>query len=333
MSKNILEIRNLEVYYSNVKVIRGVNLDVRKGEIFAIVGESGSGKSTIANAIMRNLPEIGRIGKNSSITFIDNNEKYDLVKMDENDFNKKIRWTKISMVFQAAMNAFNPTISIKDHFIETAKAHGIKDTKSIIERSKELLKMVNLDPIRVLKSYPHELSGGMKQRVLIALSLLLNPKLIILDEPTTALDVLTQRIIIDILKDLKSKLSLTYILITHDLALVADIADRVGVLYAGRFVEIGNINEIFYTPYHPYTIGLLNSVPKIGEFKEVLTIPGKPPDFRYLPSGCKFNPRCPIRIISVCDKEEPELVNVNTEHFVACYNYNLASKKGRDIYV
>jgi len=331
---NLLEIRNLEIWYGDIRILKAVDIDVKKGETLVIVGESGSGKTTLANAIMRSLPKIARIGESSRIYFndLDGRERIDLLQLDDAEFREKVRWRYISMVTQSTMNVFNPTMNIRDHFIETAKSHSFNDKEKVIEKTASLLKMVNLDPSRVLKAFPHELSGGMKQRVSIALALLLNPKIMILDEPTTALDVITQRVILDLLKDIKRKMDLTYILITHDLGLVADIADRIVVLYAGSIMENGSIEDIFYRPCNPYTIGLLNSVPKLGEFRELVSIPGSPPDYRKLPRGCKFSPRCPISIQGTCDVIEPSLTEVAPGHSVACHNCKLALEKGVKIY-
>jgi len=316
----LLSIRNLSVYYSGVRVVSNVDLDVFKGETLAIVGESGAGKTTIANTIMRVLPESASVGSNSRIIYygMDTNG-IDLLRLDEDTFSRKIRWREISMVFQSALNALNPTIRVYDHFAETAKAHGIRDDAEIKRLSKELLELVGLDAERVLRMYPIELSGGMKQRVVIALALMLRPKLVILDEPTTALDVVTQRNILLLLKDLKSRYNLTYILITHDLALVADFADRVAIMYAGRVVEVGNVFDIFYEPLHPYTRGLLQSIPKLGDFREPESIPGGTPDYRRLPPGCPFHPRCPYAM-DICRKMEPKPVYLG-DRFVRCHLY------------
>jgi len=319
MSEVMLSARNLSVSYYNTKVVSSVSFNIYKGETYALVGESGCGKSTIASSIMRSLPEIAQIDPDSQIVYSMGTNAIDLLKVPENEFSRRFRWKEIAMVPQGALNALNPTIRVKDHFIETAKAHDLEKDEAL-ERAWKLLEAVKLDPQRVLNLYPIELSGGMKQRVLIAMALFLNPKLVLLDEPTTALDVLTQREILILLGELKTKYSLTYMLITHDIALVADLADRVAVIYAGRIVEDSSIDNIFYEPKHPYTIGLLRAVPKLGEFKEPEVIPGSTPDYRRLPPGCKFNPRCPFAM-DVCRKEEPPLVEIDKGRFVACWLY------------
>uniref|UniRef100_A0A7C5XI56 ABC transporter ATP-binding protein n=1 Tax=Ignisphaera aggregans TaxID=334771 RepID=A0A7C5XI56_9CREN len=321
----LLEVRDLNVSYLNVKVVSDVSFKIFRGKVFALVGESGCGKTTTANAILRILPEIASVDSKSKIIFYkDAHNPYNLLEIDESQFSREIRWREISMVFQGALNSLNPTIRVKDHFIETAKAHGVSDKSWVLERARELLEAVKLDPDRVLSLYPVEMSGGMKQRTLIALALILNPKFVILDEPTTALDVLTQREILFLLRDLKNRFNLTYMLITHDIALVADMADIIAIMYAGRIVEEAKVEDIFYEPLHPYTKGLLMTVPKLGEFKEdIASLPGSPPDYRRLPSGCKFHPRCPYAM-DICRREEPKMVDINGRK-VLCWLY---SEKG-----
>ncbi len=317
----ILSIRNLTVHYYGlrgaVKAVDNVSFDVMRNEVLGIVGESGSGKSTLALAILRLLPPNSRIVSGSILY-----NGVDLTRLNEKEM-REIRWSKISLVPQAALNALNPTMSIREHFIETARAHGIRDKSLVIEKSKELLELLRLEPRRVLSSYPHELSGGMKQRVLIALSLLLDPELLILDEPTTALDVLTQRAILDLLKDIKSKLNITMIFITHDIAVIADLADRVAVMYAGKVFEVGDVYTIFKSPYNPYTKALIRSIPSItGRVEEMKPIPGSPPDLVRPPSGCRFHPRCEERV-EICSKKEPPYIMVRPGHYVLCWLYKL----------
>ena len=321
MSLHLLEVRNLDVYYYKTKVVSEVSFNINRNEVFALVGESGCGKTTIANTILRILPEIASIGEHSSILYYkSDSEVIDLLKAPEDYLSENIRWKEISMVFQGAQNALNPTLKVKDHFIETARAHGIRDKGIILKNAEEVLEAVKLDAPRVLNSYPMELSGGMKQRVIIALALFLKPKFVILDEPTTALDVIVQREIIYLLKELKERFNLTYLLITHDIALVADIADRIAIMYAGRIVEEGSVEDIFYRPMHPYTIGLLKSVPKIGDFeREPESISGSPPDYRRLPPGCPFHPRCPYAK-DICRKRKPNLINIKGRR-IACHLY------------
>lgn len=292
------------------------------GQTTALVGESGSGKTTLALAITRSLPPAARVS-GGEILYNGGGSAVNLLNLQEKELNN-YRWREIAIIYQSALNAFNPVLTIKDHFIETVKAHN-RSAKSdeILERARYLLNLVALEPDRVLRSYPHELSGGMRQRSFIALSLLLNPKVLILDEPTTALDVLTQDNIINILKDIKRKLNITMIFVTHDLALAAEIADRIAVMYAGRIVELADVYEIFYNPRHPYTIGLLKSIPSLSkELGELTPIPGSPPDLVQLPSGCKFHPRCPYAD-EECREEEPVLMDIAPNHMVACHKWRV----------
>lgn len=225
------------------------------------------------------------------------------------------------MVFQAAQNSLNPVLKVGDHFVETARAHGERNDRKTRLRALELLRMVQLDGERVYASFPHQLSGGMRQRVSIALSLLLEPQLIILDEPTTALDILTQRAIIDVIRSLRQRLSFTMMFISHDLSLAAELADRVATMYAGELVEVGNVRDVFYNPKHPYTVGLLNAVPPIAgdEFTPLTAIPGSTPNLLAIPSGCPFHPRCPYAT-DLCARQVPPLFAVGDGHYSACFH-------------
>ncbi len=318
MPETLLSVRGLRVYYRGlrglVRAVDGVDLDVFRHELIGVVGESGSGKTTLAMAILRLLPpRVARI-VSGSILF----NGMDLVRASEEEL-RRIRWSKISYVPQAALNALNPVLKIADHFLETARAHGVYDREKVLERASELLEMLRLEPRRVLNSYPHELSGGMRQRVLIALSMLFNPDLIILDEPTTALDVLTQRFILDLLRDLKKKTGVTMMFITHDIAIIADIGDRIAVMYAGKIMEVGTVDQVFYSPAHPYTQALIKSIPKLtGPIEEMRPIPGSPPDLVNPPPGCRFHPRCPYARPE-CSREEPPTVEVEPGHIASCW--------------
>jgi peptide/nickel transport system ATP-binding protein len=253
-------------------------------------------------------------------------EEIDIIKMTEGEL-REFRWRGCTMVFQAALNAFNPVLRIRDQFADTARAHGYLQGNALKKRAMELFDMVRLDPERVWSAYPHELSGGMRQRVLIALGLMLDPPLLILDEPTTALDILTQRNIMDVLKDLREKLHFSLVFISHDLSLAAELADRIATVYAGRIVELGNVYDTFKNPQHPYTIGLINAVPTLTTHKDnVSSIPGSPPDLIDMPTGCKFHPRCPLAI-DKCIKEEPELVPTSgPDHLAACWRWMEAKR-------
>lgn len=323
LSREILRLENLFIEYSNVrgkvKAVRGVNLNLYKGENLALIGESGSGKTTLGTAIIRLLPASGYI-KEGRIIYKGNGNEYDISKFSEKDL-RLFRWKEIAMVFQGAMNSFNPVLKIWDQIYDTAKYHGITNRGFVREKATDLLRYVQLDPERVLNSYPHELSGGMRQRVLIALSLILEPQVLILDEPTTALDILTQRNIIELLRTIKSDMGLSMIFISHDLSLAAELADRVAVMYAGAIVELGSVEDIFYRPRHPYTLGLIKAVPTVTTgFRELYSIPGSPPDLINLPPGCKFAPRCEYRE-SRCEDEEPTLIEVEQGHLVACLRH------------
>jgi peptide/nickel transport system ATP-binding protein len=238
---------------------------------------------------------------------------------------RQFRWHECAMVFQSALNALNPVLRISEHFIDTARAHGYlsgyRQTTALRERSLKLLSMVRLDAERVWRSFPHELSGGMSQRVLIALALLLEPQLLILDEPTTALDILTQRNIMEVLKELRGQLGFSMLFISHDLALAAELADRVATVYAGRIIEIGDVRTIFRNPHHPYTIGLIKAVPTLTSDKSsLISVPGSPPDLIQLPTGCKFHPRCPLAD-DRCRSEDPPLTELESGHKVACWHW------------
>ena len=326
----ILSVEDLWVEYKTqsgwMAAVRGVSLDIRRGEAVALIGESGSGKSTLGFALLRMLVRTARVSKGKA-TYRDRNGKLlDLFSMKNGDF-RKFRWRECAMVFQAAQNSLNPFMHVSDTFYETANAHGMSNKREVRDRTHDLLKMVQLDADRVYNAYPFELSGGMRQRVSIALSLLLEPQLLILDEPTTALDILTQRAIIDVVKNLRDQLDFTMIFISHDLSLAAELADRVATMYAGQLVEYGPVRDVFYTPKHPYSVGLLNAVPPImgDEFTPLTAIPGSTPNLLRLPSGCPFHPRCPYHT-DICIREDPPLIDLGGTHFAACHHHDKVSK-------
>lgn len=326
----ILSVRDLSIDYRTrrgpVHAVRGVSFDIEKGETVAIIGESGSGKTTLAISLIRLSPRSARITK-GQILYTNAKETVDIRTLPEDEL-RQFRWSECAMVFQAALNSFNPVINIWEQFGDTAKAHGLNDAKAIHARAEELLDLVRLDPKRVLRAYPHELSGGTKQRVLIALSLLLQPQLIILDEPTTALDILTQRSIIDLLADLRKKLGFSLIFISHDLSIAAELADRMITMYAGTVVERATVNDLFYRPRHPYSVGLLRAVPRVsGVMGAVASIPGSPPDLIRLPPGCTYVPRCPLAI-AACAEREPDLVPVDTpNHDARCIRWKTVAEQ------
>ncbi len=313
----LLEVDSLKVYFSTirgyVKAVDGVSFTVKKGEAFGLAGESGCGKTTTALSILRLLPSNGEI-KGGKILF----DGMDIVTLDEETLRKEIRWKRISIVFQGAMNALNPVFTIGDQIMEAILAHEDVTKAKALARTKKLLELVGLSPMLV-KRYPHELSGGMKQRVMIAMALACNPDLVIADEPTTALDVIVQAQILNLLKDLRKRLNLSIILISHDLSIIAELCDRVAIMYAGKIVETGTVYQIFKNPKHPYTRGLIQSFPNIRAPKsEFKSIPGAPPNLLHPPPGCRFHPRCPYTK-QVCKEEEPEMVEVEPGHFVACH--------------
>lgn len=318
-----LVLENVHINYftrrGEVQAVRGVDLTLKPGESIALIGESGSGKTTLGLGIVRLLVKAARVTEGSIIYRRDGKE-VDVLAMTPSEL-RKFRWSECAMVFQSALNAFNPVLRVWEQMWDTARSHGWQDKKAVRQKSLDLLRYVQLDPERVINAYPHELSGGMRQRVLLALALLLNPQIIILDEPTTALDILTQRTIIDLLAKLKAEHSFAMIFISHDLAIAAELADRVATMYAGRVVELGATRDIFYTPRHPYTLGLIRAVPTVsGGFEELASIPGSPPDLINLPSGCKFHPRCPFAT-DKCKVEEPELMDVGPGHQAACWHW------------
>jgi peptide/nickel transport system ATP-binding protein len=319
----VLSVRDLEVGYATdrgrVRAVRGVSFDLGDDESLAFIGESGSGKTTMGLALVRLLPQSASIARGEIAFRTVSGEVLDLTTLDDEAL-RRFRWRECAMIFQSALNALNPVMRIRDHFADTARDHGGANG-ALTERATECLRLVQLDPERVLGSFPHELSGGMRQRVMIALGLLLNPRVLILDEPTTALDVLTQRAIIEVLRKLKENFRFAMIFVSHDLSLAAELADRVATTYAGRIVELGDVEQVFYQPRHPYTIGLLDAVPTLeGEQQELTSIPGSPPDLIDLPSGCKFHPRCPYAT-EKCREEDPPMIEVAPGQKAACWHW------------
>ncbi|MET1128592.1 MAG: ABC transporter ATP-binding protein [Thermoproteota archaeon] len=318
-AQSVLEVEELRVYYYTdsgiVRAVDGASLTVDRGELVALVGESGSGKTTLAYAVMRLVPPPGRIvGGRITLSGIN------VLELPEEEV-RKLRWRRVSMVFQGAMNSLNPVMRVGDQIAEVLLYHdAVSDLEEGRRIARELLKLVGLDPERV-DSYPHELSGGQKQRVVIAMALALNPDLVIADEPTTGLDVTTQAKIMDTIRSIQRETGISVLLITHDLPLVAEVADRVYVMYAGEIVEAGDVDRIFYKPLHPYTQGLIGAVPShIGPKKKLVALPGEPPDLRYPPPGCRFHPRC-FYAMPVCRERKPPVVASSPRDFVACWLY------------
>ncbi|MFH1073789.1 MAG: ABC transporter ATP-binding protein [Candidatus Firestonebacteria bacterium] len=326
MKNELLEIANLSINFYTpsgaLTAVDGIKLSVGKKETVCLVGESGSGKTVSALAIMRLVPKPGVI---SSGEIIFNGEN--LLGISEEGM-RNIRGAEISMVFQEPFNCLNPVFRVCEQIGESVEIHlGLKGKKKD-EKVLEVLKLVGIpDEKRVFNSYPHELSGGMRQRVMIAMGLVSNPALLIADEPTTALDVTIQAQILELLAVLKEKLSLSILLITHDLGIVNEIGDRVYVLYAGRIMEKGTKKEIFNGAKHPYTEGLLKSVPDLGPVKKRLyTITGNIPDLTDLPKGCRFHPRCPY-VTDICRKKDPLEIKFSDNHSAWCFRYSDGEQK------
>ena len=295
--------------------MENVSFSVDEGEALGIAGESGCGKSTVALSLLKILPSGGRI-RGGKIIF----DKLDLVPLSENEM-RKIRWSGISIVFQGAMNALNPVYKVGDQISEAIKVHekGVADS-DVKERVAKLLETVGIEPSRA-DNYPHEFSGGMRQRALIAMALAANPKLLIGDEPGTALDVIVQAQTLKLLRDLKDRLGLSMILISHDLSIIAETCEKVAIMYAGKIVEYGDTVSVFKRPLHPYTQGLIKAFPSIkGERVRLTSIPGQPPDLLHPPPACRFNPRCPY-VMDVCKRVEPVLKEQEKTHTVACHLY------------
>lgn len=325
----VLSVRDLSIDYLTrrgaVHAVRNVSFDLKQGETLAVIGESGSGKTTLAVSLIRLSPRSTRITK-GVILYAGDGGTVDVRRLSAGEL-QEFRWSQCAMVFQAALNSFNPVITIWDQFLDTARAHGVSDPRRVRARADELLGLVRLDPDRVLPAYAHELSGGMRQRVLIAMSLLLEPKIVILDEPTTALDILTQRAIIDLLHELRAKLGFSLIFISHDLSLAAELADRVLTMYAGTVVERASVADLFYRPRHPYSLGLLRAVPRVtGALGRLSSIPGTPPDLIRLPTGCLYVPRCPFAV-EACNDGEPALLAVDTpDHDARCIRWKTVAE-------
>ncbi len=317
MNESVLQIRNLSVDYpTRVGVVRGVDnvsLDVHRGEVLGLVGESGCGKSTLGAAIMRLLRPPGKI-VGGEILF----NGQDLMKLDDESM-RRLRGAHISMIFQDPMTCLNPLQRISDHVVETIQTHHpeIKEEQAR-KQAAELIDRLGIRAERI-DDYPHQLSGGMRQRVMIGLALALNADLIIADEPTTSLDVIVEAQFLDQLKELAKQFNLTIILITHNIGVVAELADRVAVMYAGKLMELADVFPLFDDPLHPYTRGLLNSVPNIKLVEDNLEImSGSPPDLIDPPSGCRFHPRCPLAM-ERCKTEEPPLKQVQPGRWTACW--------------
>jgi peptide/nickel transport system ATP-binding protein len=314
----LLDVQKLRTYYftlsGSVKAVDRVSFQIERGEGLGIAGESGCGKTTVALSLLRILPSNARI-VGGKIIF----NGQDIVKFTEPELRKKIRWKGISLVFQGAMNALNPVYRIEDQIIEAITLHEPKITKEEAKkRVEKLMEMVGIDPSRA-SNYPHEFSGGMRQRACIAMALACNPSLLIADEPSTALDVIVQAQVLKLLRELKDKLNLGMIVISHDLSIIAETCQKAAIMYGGKIVEYGDIVKIFKEPLHPYTQGLIGAFPAISAKKTRMeSIPGFPPDLINPPPACRFHPRCSYAM-DICRKVEPQSLEVAKNHFAACH--------------
>lgn len=319
---NILEIQDLKVYYETkggtVKAVDGVNLIVSKGTSVGLAGESGCGKTTLGLSFLKLLPSNGKI-ISGSLLF----EGDDIYKYTDKVFREEVRWKRISMIFQGAMNALNPVFTVENQIAEAIMLHDkTKRRKDRIQIARDLLRKVDIDPV-MGRQYPHEFSGGMRQRAMIAMALACNPQMVIADEPTTALDVIVQKQLMDLLRNLKKEMDLSLVVISHDISVLAELCDFLNIMYAGRIVEWGEINEIFSNPLHHYTHGLISTFPTVEdkERKSVFEfIEGAPPNLIDPPNGCRFHPRC-SKATDICRQDPaPVMRKVNKNHYVACHH-------------
>jgi peptide/nickel transport system ATP-binding protein len=322
--ETLVELQGLVVDYvvspeRRVRAVDDVDLSIRSGEVLGLAGESGCGKSTIGNAILQILRPPAQV---SSGRILFRGE--DLTGRSEEEL-RRYRWRNVSMVFQSAMNALNPVMRVGDQFVDMMRAHERVDRRRATAHAGELLSLVGIDPRRV-RAYPHELSGGMRQRVIIAMALALDPEVVIMDEPTTALDVVVQREILQQIETLRAELGFAVLFVTHDLSLLLEFADRVAIMYAGELVETAPAERLFASPSHPYTVGLVGSFPPLtGPLERMTGIPGSPPDLAAPPAGCRFHPRCPhcrpqeAELYARQRTERPRLRLVEPEHRVACH--------------
>ena len=312
----LLTVDNLTMHYMTregpVRAVDGVSFSVEHGQSLGLVGESGCGKSSIATSLLKLLPDNASLLAGSVLL-----DGVDLLPLSEREM-REYRWDRISMVFQAAMNSLDPVYRVGDQIVEALEAHYERTRQESHDRVHELYELVGLNP-EFMHRYPHEYSGGMKQRAIIAMALACEPDLIIADEPTTALDVIVQDRILREMKEVQRKLDMSMIYISHDMAVIAEVSDAVGVMYAGKIVEFGSTSEVFDRPIHPYTQALMSAFPSVvGEKKELATLPGEPPNLADPPAGCRFHPRCPYAT-DECMTSEPPIVN-RGGHWAVCWN-------------
>jgi len=313
----LLDVKNLTMHYTtkmgDVHAVDNVSFTIEPGEAIGLVGESGCGKTSIALTLLRLLPDNAKF-LGGSVLF----EGVDLVRIPEEEI-RKIRWRGISMIFQAAMNSLNPVYRVGDQIIEAIQTHFPITYQEARKRVAELFDLVGLAP-ELMDRYPHEYSGGMKQRAVIAMALSCSPKLVIADEPTTALDVIVQDRILRRIDEVRKQLNMAMLYISHDIAVIAEVSQRIGVMYAGNLVEFADTVTIFKNPAHPYTIALMSAFPSIkGEKRKLQGLPGEPPDLLRPPSGCRFHPRCPFAT-AVCTESPAEYREIHPQHYVACWH-------------
>lgn len=314
----LLDVQNLTTYYTTlrgpVRAVEDVNFQLEKGEAMGLAGESGCGKTTVALSLLRILPYNGRIVRGKILL-----KENDIVQLSESKLRKDIRWKSMSLIFQGAMNALNPVYKIENQVVEAIRIHEPDVSKSeAVERVGKLFEMVGVEAARA-KNYPHEFSGGMRQRAMIAMALASNPDIVIADEPGTALDVIVQAQVLKLLNELKKSLDLSIIMITHDLSLITETCEKLVIMYAGNIAESGDIIAMHKKPLHPYTQDLISAFPNIHAEKHRMTsIPGSPPDLLQPPPGCRFHPRCKYAM-DVCRKEIPKLKEADKNHYVACH--------------
>lgn len=318
MNNILLDVLDLTMHYStrggSVAAVEHVSFTLKKGESLGLVGESGCGKTSIATTLLRLLPDNAKILSGRILL-----DGVDIVTLN-NDEMRKVRWERISMVFQAAMNSLNPIHKVGDQIIEALEVHdSVKTNREAKDRVASLFRLVGLDP-KLMDHYPHEYSGGMRQRAVIAMALACHPDLIIADEPTTALDVIVQDNLLREMSALQKQLGMSMIYISHDIAVIAEVSDRIGVMYAGCLVELASAYEVFHRPRHPYTCGLMSAFPSIiGPKRPLVTLPGEPPNLVKPPSGCRFHPRC-LYAADVCSQKIPEFRDLGGGHFAACFH-------------
>jgi len=317
----LIAVQELTTHYSTqrgpVHAVENISFSLEEGEAMGLAGESGCGKTTAALSLLRILPFNGSI-LHGKILF----KGQDLVTMSENDLRSQIRWKGISLIFQGAMNALNPVYRVEDQIIEAIKVHEPRvKKKEARKRVAQLFELVGLNPSRA-SNYPHEFSGGMRQRAMIAMALACNPSVLIADEPGTALDVIVQAQVLKLMSELRKRLNLAIVMISHDLSIISETCDKLAIMYAGKIVELGDIYSMFKEPLHPYTQGLIDAFPNIKEQRrKMYSIPGSPPNLLNPPTGCRFHPRCKYAM-DICRKEEPQVKDMGKGHYVACFLHN-----------